>query len=98
MFDANKGFFYLVFANTDDCFFTESYIKMDFESTIKMYMLENDFRHICLFGRAPLSCDYTYRLDYRGSAYINPISFIKKKMKWPFDVKHKYIADVDERN
>ena len=98
MFDANKGFFYLVFANTDDCFFTESYIKMDFESTIKMYMLENDFRHICLFGRAPLSCDYTYRLDYRGSAYINPISFIKKKMKWPFDVKHKYMADVDERN
>lgn len=98
MFDANKGFFYLVFANTDDCFFTESYVKMDFESTIKMHLLENDYRNICLFGRAPISCDYTYRLDYRGSAYVNPLSFIKKKMKWPFDVKHKYTANIEERN
>ena len=98
MFDANKGFFYLVFANTDDCFFTESYVKMDFESTIKMHMLENDYRNICLFGMAPISCDYTYRLDYRGSAYVNPLSFIKKKMKWPFDVKHKYMANIEERN
>jgi|GEM_PF-6696568 len=95
MFDANKGFFYLVFANTDDYFFTESYIKMDFESTIKMNLLENEFRHICLFGRAPISCDYTYRLDYRGSAQLHPLSFIKKKMKWP---KSKYAVHTDERN
>ena len=44
MFDANKGFYYLVFANTDDWFFTESYIKMDFDSYLKMQLLENELQ------------------------------------------------------
>ena len=66
MFDANKGFYYLVFANTDDCFFTESYVRMDFESYMKMQLLENGYRHICVFEKAPVSCDYAYRLEYRG--------------------------------
>ena len=95
MFDANKGFYYLVFANTDDWFFTESYIKMDFDSYLKMQLLENEFRHICIFGKAPISCDYAYKLDYRGSMSGDPVAFLSKKKKWGFDIKRKYSSKVE---
>lgn len=95
MFDANKGFYYLVFANTDDCFFTESYVRMDFESYMKMQLLENGYRHICVFEKAPVSCDYAYRLEYRGSLSDDPFAFLKKKKKRTHDIKRRYTAKVD---
>ena len=92
-----RGFFHLVFANTDDCFFTESYIKMNFESTVRMHLMEADFRQICFFDKTDIHNNYSYKLDFRGSRCPDFLSFLKKKKKF-FLNKNPQNVDIKEYN
>ena len=61
----------------------------------RVQLLENGYRHICVFEKAPVSCDYAYRLEYRGSLSDDPFAFLKKKKKRTHDIKRRYTAKVD---
>lgn len=92
-----RGFFHLVFANTDDCFFTESYIKMNFESAVRMHLMEADYRQICFFNKTDIHNSYSYQLDFRGSRCPDFLSFLKKKKKF-FLSKNPQNIDIKEYN
>ena len=64
-------------------------------SKLAGHLLENGYRHICVFEKAPVSCDYAYRLEYRGSLSDDPFAFLKKKKKRTHDIKRRYTAKVD---
>lgn len=95
MFDESRGFFYLVFANPDDCFFTESYIKLDFPSYLYRRLLEDDFRHICFIGKTPIGRDFAYQMDFIGALGKELHNSLKKKKSFAWGLKKKKHAASD---
>lgn len=46
MFQSSDGLFHFVFANQEDCFFTDSYLKLKFRPYLYYCLQENEYEHI----------------------------------------------------
>ena len=46
MFDADAGFFNLLFANLEDDYYTEPCIKMNLLSFLRLKLIEDGFRYL----------------------------------------------------
>ena len=66
MFDAETGFFHLVFANMEDSFFTSSCIRTDFLSYLRLRLIEDGFRYLCFVGRTSIGRQNDYQLIMTG--------------------------------
>ena len=71
MFDANAGFFNLVFANIEDDYYTPSYIKTDFWSYLRLQLIEDGFRYLCFVNKTPFGHQREYRLTLAGGLDIS---------------------------
>lgn len=81
MFDANNGFFHLVFANEDDRFYTDSYIRMDLESYIRAQLIQDGFKQLCFIGKAPYHSHKEYRMVLFGGLSKKQLLSVSKAVK-----------------
>ena len=51
MYDADAGFFHLTFANPDDDYFTETYLKMSCASFLRLSLIEEGYRYLCFIEK-----------------------------------------------
>ena len=73
MFDSNSGFFYLVFANMTDDYYTSSFFKTDFLSYLRLRLIEDGFRYLCFVNKTPFGHQREYRLTLAGGLNISMI-------------------------
>lgn len=79
MFDAGRGFFYLVFANEDDYFFTDAFIRLNFLSYLKLRLIEDEYRQLCFIGKTSFTDELDYKMDFIGALSKELIGFFKGK-------------------
>ena len=67
MFDAKIGMFHLVFANPDDDYYTSTYIRTDFQSFLKLNLVNDGFRYLCFIGKpSAIGCKSDYQMIMTG--------------------------------
>lgn len=81
MFDAGRGFFYLVFANEDDYFFTDAFIRLNFLSYLKLRLIEDEYRQLCFIGKTSFTDELDYKMDFIGALSKELIGFFKRKRR-----------------
>ena len=66
MIDAKTGFFHLVFANMSDDYYTDSYVKTDFLSYMRLKLIEDGFRYLCFIEKTPFGSQKEYYMILTG--------------------------------
>lgn len=66
MYDADAGFFHLTFANPDDDYFTETYLKMSCASFLRLSLIEEGYRYLCFIEKTPFGSKHDYRVTMAG--------------------------------
>lgn len=71
MFDADAGFFNLLFANLEDDYYTEPCIKMNLLSFLRLKLIEDGFRYLCFIEKTPFGHKREYRITMAGGLEIS---------------------------
>ena len=96
MFDADNGFFHLVFANPDDDYYVSPGIRTNFSSFLRLKLLDDGFRSLCFIEKTHYDAQHEYRMVLSGGMtkeILEEAPEKKKKLGWLLGKEDPHAAD-----